>query len=72
MKIEIDDLKKVNLGPDDVLVFSIKDRIELEVAKKIYMYFKRSFPSNKMIILEDGATLEVIKGKLDGEGESKS
>ena len=61
MKIEIDDLKKVNLGPDDVLVLSMKKTIPERHAKAIGYIFKKIFPNNELIILEDGATLETVK-----------
>jgi hypothetical protein len=60
MKIEIEELKKVKLNPDDVLIVkAAKDLTYLDKENSLKK-LNNTFPNNKIIMLCDGIVLSVI------------
>lgn len=60
--IDIEDVKKLNIGPDDILVLQVKGNIPGEVATKIRDHFVRGFPAlkNKIMVLDENISLAVL------------
>lgn len=64
MNIEIEDIKKISLKPDDVLIIKVKENLPtnkcIEWSKSIKELFNVIFPNNKIIILDSEVSLEII------------
>jgi hypothetical protein len=59
MKIDIEEIKKINLGPNDVLVVKY-DMSRPERYEKIFMnHFKDIFPNNKLLMIP--VHMDIIK-----------
>jgi hypothetical protein len=64
MKIQPMRLGKLNLAPDDILVFSAPRMISLETAERIKKQAKAFAPKNKIIVLGDGLKVgKITKAK---------
>lgn len=55
-KIEV-----LELNPDDVLLFSVKENISEETAERIQKYLKERLPGQKTIITAGGVEVKVIR-----------
>ena len=62
MQIEIEDLKKVNLNPNDIVIIKFPSDMTMEALDIAFEHYKNSlpFPNNKTVLLGNGATIEVI------------
>ena len=62
-RMEIEEIRKINLGSDEVLVLKVPISLRPEHYERIYRQMKQIFPKNRTIILEPGYTLEAICAK---------
>ncbi len=60
MTIEIDELKKVKLLPNDVIVVRYNGFVTKTKLYATYMGLHDSFPGHKIIVLDDSSSLEVF------------
>lgn len=54
------EIKKVEVKPSDILVVTCKDRLSCEGFKRLHDNVKSAFPENKVVILDQGFSLEII------------
>ena len=68
MKIEVEDLKKINMAPDDTLVVRCKMGMPPTILEAFSNVFKKIFPNNKLMIIPE--TIEIYKliSKEDNDG----
>lgn len=61
-KIQIADVKRLNVGPDDTLVVKVAGRIPSDIAERVRRMFTDAVPSlhGKVIVIDDAITLAVI------------
>ena len=59
--IEIAEIKRINLKPDDVLVFDFKEsKMPLENLNTISKNLNSMFPNNKILMIYNGIELQVM------------
>ena len=59
--LELEDIKRLTLGPDDVLVIRVPDRMPAQSIQALGMGVKAALPhGNKVLILDAGMTLDVL------------
>ena len=51
---------RLKVEPDDVLVLTVKWHISPEAHDRLRQGLKETFPNNRAIVLEEGATLGVV------------
>lgn len=57
--------RTLNLEPGDVLVVRSERRVSRDVFLRLQAQFQERFPDNKIVVLEAGLTLDVIKTMED-------
>ena len=62
MKIDIEELKKVKIDPDDVLIVKSKESLFPTQREKIATTINKILPNNKIIVLD--CDLELILAKM--------
>jgi len=60
---QIDEIKKVNVGPEDIIVLMAPHRATQEMEKCIADQFKRIFPDNKLVLIDEGMRLGIVDGR---------
>ncbi len=60
MIIEIEDIKKINVNPGDVIVIRANRKISAESAFRINQFVIGALPDNKVIILDGDLELSVL------------
>ena len=65
MNIEIKDLKKVNLKPGEVLVVTVPGDTLWTQKARIKEQMKEFFPDNKIMIIDEGISLDVAGDEED-------
>ncbi len=71
-ELKIEDLKKVKLDKDDVLVLCLKEMISENASNRIKKIISSVFPNNKLLILDGDSELKVVKdlkGSIDDSVE---
>lgn len=62
MTIDIEDLKKVKLDKDDVIILKVTHDVHKNHKEKLNSDFKRVFPNNYIVIIEkESIEFEIIK-----------
>lgn len=61
MDINIEDLKKTMVLPDEVLILYVKKNMTGEICKRMGALLQDVFPNNKVIILPSEMRLEKIR-----------
>ena len=59
MKIEVEDLKKINMLPGETLVIRCSKAIPSNILKSFLKEFRQTFPNNKMMLLR--SDMEIYK-----------
>ena len=59
MKIEVEDLKKINMLPGDTLVIRYKERTPPMALRSLSKGFYKQYPNNKLMIIP--STIEIYK-----------
>ena len=66
MTIPIQDVRKLDVEPGDVICVRFKGRVSSAVYDRLWTVFKGWFPEAKLLILEDGAEASVLtKDEID-------
>lgn len=65
MSIEIEDIKKVNLSKDDMVVLRFSQTLSSEQRDSIEKLTKARFPHNKVICLDGGASIDIVTPRAD-------
>lgn len=60
--IDIEDVKRLTMGPEDILVMQVKGHITTETADRIKRSVSDGYPSlkNKIMVLDDSMSLAVL------------
>lgn len=58
--MEIEDIRRIEFKPGDKLVLRIKGHVSFETADKMREQFAKFAPGVPVLILEDGASLDVL------------
>jgi hypothetical protein len=62
--VDIEKLQKIEtkeLKPGDVVVVTTKGPVSEETAERLCEYLKRYFPHQKLLLLDDGTTLDIYR-----------
>lgn len=60
MKIEIEDLKKVQVNENDVILVTVK-RLPASKIPQIRALFDSAFPNNKVVLMNENMSVEVCE-----------
>jgi hypothetical protein len=60
--IDIEDVKRLTLGPDDILVLQVKGRVSREQEVRMRTCFSNLLPTlkNKIMVVDESVTLAVL------------
>jgi hypothetical protein len=58
--LKIEDIKRLRLEPGDILILRMRGRITMAAAEHIRNVFQNEIPGHKVMVLEDGARLDVV------------
>ena len=61
MNIEIEDIKRLSLKPDDVLMIRSKDKLSGFVKNELRKTLTSVFPDNKILIVDGGFDLSIVE-----------
>ncbi len=70
--MEIEEIKKIVLGKNDVLLVKIGDEVDMQGFAHIREQFKRMFPNNKVVIYVASAIEEIKAIGPDDESYKSS
>jgi hypothetical protein len=65
--IRVDDLKKVALDPDDVVVYTTERKLTEAEGQGIMRAHRYAFPNNRGVLFYDGVKVEVMREEPGGE-----
>lgn len=65
--IEIGELSRISLKPDDVLVLDFKSGVPTRNMEELYDMVKSYFPNNGVMFLSNGIELKIFEGGNDNE-----
>lgn len=58
--VQIKDLRKITIGPDDIVVLLTNKILRAEQFETVKGQMRLAFPKNRIAILEDGMTLQIL------------
>jgi hypothetical protein len=65
MSIEIEAIKKVSLSKGDMVVIRYPEKLEIGQLYTVKEFAKAGFPDNQVIILDGGASIDIITPRAD-------
>lgn len=57
----VDEIQRLTLGPNDTLILRYECRLSLENMERLQAILQRELPGRKVLVLSDGAKLEVLR-----------
>lgn len=58
---DVQSIEVASLKPGDVIVISTVRLVSMDTAKRIEVLLNQIWPNNKVIVLDDGATMKVVQ-----------
>lgn len=52
-----------NLEPDDVIVFTLRQKASMESMSRMRSMLEETFPGHKIVIMDDGTDLTIVRGE---------
>ena len=62
MTLELEDVRRLRLGPDDVLVVRLPEAAKYEDLQEAKRLLKAEFPANKVLVLAHNIDVGVVEG----------
>lgn len=65
MKVDLDRMNVVNIQPGDVIALMHPKRLSMKIQERLKASMGKLFPDNKIVIIEEGMTMDVYRPPLN-------